>query len=316
MVIVLGIIILLASLLLAAVMKTMALVPEVQTRTEISEMEVALNAFMADYNLSDPPPSFLVLREDLAYNKAIPVELQSITFLKKVFGQNLGAGAQFIDWNGNGQPDLGVPFYLEGEQCLVFYLGGIQGIVPPTVGGTPTCLGFNSNNLNPAAPSVTGARRKGPYYTFNTNRLMPLTSVPNLPNISKTANGFFVYLDPWNTKYSLPAYGGAKPYAYFSSSGNNNAYNFNAAYLATLGLTGECSSLQTGPVPATVPLPWYTAKTLVSTTYVNPNKYQILSAGRDGFWGDGDYSGGSANAGLGHDDQANFSSRILGANQQ
>ncbi len=52
------------------------------------------------------------------------------------------------------------------------------------------------------------------------------------------------------------------------------------------------------------------------TAYVNPNRYQILSAGKDGTFGDGNYIGGSAAAGTGHDDQANFSGRILGANQQ
>jgi hypothetical protein len=132
-------------------------------------------------------------------------------------------------------------------------------------------------------------------------------------------------MDPWKTKFAPPPptaisfagySGGAKPYAYFSSSGYNNAYNPNAAALTALGLAGECSSLQTAAIsaalPATFPLPWHTS----ATAFVNPNKYQIFSAGRDGFWGDGDYSGGSANPGPGFDDQANFSSRILGATQQ
>jgi prepilin-type N-terminal cleavage/methylation domain-containing protein len=325
LVIVLGIILLLAALLLSGVMKVMGMAPEVQTRTEISEMEVALKAFMSEYSLSDPPPSVLVLREDLAYTSS-PLDLQSITFLKKTFGKNLGstiynpatgqlvplppAATPWVDWNGDGIQQTGPlgTYLLEGEQCLVFYLGGIQA----TVSGTPACLGFNPANTNPAAPSGTGVRRMGPYYPFAAGRLLPLNGVPNLPNVSRTANGFFVYMDPWNAKYSLPAYGGAKPYAYFSSSGNNNAYNANAAALALLGLTGECSSLQTAAPVATVPLPWFTA----ANTFVNPKAYQILSAGRDGYWGNSDYSGGSAGAGPGHDDQANFSSRILGANQQ
>jgi hypothetical protein len=78
---------------------------------------------------------------------------------------------------------------------------------------------------------------------------------------------------------------------------------------------GDCSSIQNvAAPPLTLIPPWRTAP----TNYVNPKGYQILSAGKNGFWGTGDYSGGSADDPLkaGNDDQANFSSRILGANQQ
>src|SRR5690348_7083941 len=105
MVIVLSIILLLAILLMSAVMKVMGMVPEVQTRTEISQMDVALAAFMSDYNLSDPPPSLLLLREDMAYNPNVPFEVASLNFLKKTFGKNLAP----TDWNGNLKIDVGVP---------------------------------------------------------------------------------------------------------------------------------------------------------------------------------------------------------------
>jgi hypothetical protein len=212
-----------------------------------------------------------------------------------------------------------VAFVLEGEQCLVFYLGGIQ----TSAGGTNACLGFSPNNNNPAAPSAQGIRRRGPYFPFAPNRLLPLTApppiaaAPDLPKLAPTANSFFVYMDPWHAKFSPPAYGGSKPYAYFSTQGNNNGYTPNAAALLALGLVGECSSLQTAAAPPglptiTVPQPWYNSP----KHFVNPNGYQILSAGKDGWWGSGDFSGGSADNGPGHDDQANFSARILGSINQ
>src|SRR5579884_1671000 len=63
--IVIAIIALLVSLSAAAVMRVMGFIPEVETRTEISQLDAALASFMADYNLDVPPPSVLVLREEM-----------------------------------------------------------------------------------------------------------------------------------------------------------------------------------------------------------------------------------------------------------
>ncbi len=213
MVIVLSIILLLAALLMAGVMKVMGVAPEVQARTELSQMEIALNAFMADYSLSNPPPSYLMLREDLAYNlnPANPLyqlELQSFTFLNKVFTKNLGAGGTGIDWNGDGQIEKGPPgmYILEGEECLVFYLSGIPNTWERAQGLTTDLrgLGFSTNNSNPAADTGllfahTGAgSRKGPYYSIPANRLVTGNLIPG--TISQP---FYVFVDPWK-KAGLP----------------------------------------------------------------------------------------------------------------
>src|SRR5579875_4136479 len=110
MVVVLLIIAILASLAWSVTVNAIGKVTEAQTRTEISELETALRAFMADYGLSDPPPSYLVL------NETNPLTGPSASFLQKVFGKNLGAQG-FVDWNGDGIPNG--PWPLEGEQCLV-----------------------------------------------------------------------------------------------------------------------------------------------------------------------------------------------------
>jgi prepilin-type N-terminal cleavage/methylation domain-containing protein len=266
MMVVLLIIAVLVSLVSSAVLTAMNKIPEVQTRTEISEMSAALQAFMADYNLADPPPSYLVL------NEASPLSTPSAAFLQKVFGKNLGAQGP-VDWNGDGV--LNGPWTLEGEQCLVFYLGGIP--TTPGLGGFSP-QGFSTNNMNPAMP---GGKRKGPYYTFQVARLVPLTSY------NPAASPFPVYLDPWQVKI------GPKPYAYFSSNGINNAYS-----------TTDCASIGAAPYFITG-----------TNQFTYPNTYQIISAGKNGIFGTTGWNPASGATGPGADDQANFSGSVLGAPQ-
>jgi prepilin-type N-terminal cleavage/methylation domain-containing protein len=278
MVVVLLIIAILASLVVSVTVNVTNQMTQAQTRTEISQLEVALRAFMSDYGLSDPPPSYLIL------NETSPLSTPSAAFLQKVFGKNLGAQGP-VDWNGDGV--LNGPWTLEGEQCLVFYLGGIP--TTPGLGGFSP-QGFSTNNMNPAMP---GGKRKGPYYTFQVARLVPLTSY------NPAASPFPVYLDPWQVKI------GPKPYAYFSSNGINNGY------------TGaDCVSIGAAPYFITG-----------TTQFTNPNTYQIISAGKDGVFGTAGWIPASgvppvppsnpnaAGQPAGADDQANFSSTLLGQGQ-
>lgn len=268
------IIAILVSLVSSAVVMAMGKIPETQTRTEISQMEQALGAFMADYNLSTSPPSTLVL------NESAPLTGPSAAFLQQVFGRNLGANGTAVDWNGDGQ--LNGPWALEGEQCLVFYLGGI--------GGTQ---GFSTNNINPA---TAGGKRKGPYFTFQTSRLIPgnLLNLPPSGHPPNALNAFPVYLDAWKSKAApqIAPYDNGTPYAYFSSQGNNNGY------------TSDCPTIDlAGPYGT-------------GTAYMNSNTYQIISAGKDGTFGGGTWNPSGGTTGASADDQANFSSKLLGVGQQ
>lgn len=310
------IIAILVSLLASATMKAMDKLGQVQTRTEISEMATALEAFMLDYNLSEPPPSTLVLNE---YN---PLASPSATFLQKVFSKNFAANPLTpgvplpIDWNGNGFID-GPPtgWYLEGEQCLVFYLGGIPS-APGVSGFSPQ--GFSTNNMNPAyyntgnpafpaayypTQPIGSGKRKGPYFNFQTARLVPIQSVNLTATLLSPSHP--AYIDAWQVKTSLnpvliathpaPLANGI-PYAYFSSQGINNGY-----------AVTDCANLLAAPyfiLPVTG-LPQYTYS----------NKYQIISAGRDGMFGNSGWIPASGALAPGADDQANFSGSLLGAGQ-
>lgn len=302
------IIAILVSLVSSAVMMAMNKIPEVKTRTEISEMAVALQAFMSDYNISDPPPSYLVLYEQpIQYTtppySTVPGAAQSYTFLQKVFGKNLGPS----DWNGDltVNPPTSPPWVLLGHQALIFYLGGIPNTAAMAGGAPPGPQGFSTNNMS---PGLAGGKRKGPYFTFDPTRLRATPSM-----------GFFVYIDPWQTKTGpfYPVLGGT-PYVYFSSNGLNNAYS-----------TTDCSLLTfSDTLGSHFPMPYWTAQTAsappIPTQYTNSNSYQIISAGKDGKFGynpaflpapNNLWAPASGAVGTGADDQANFSSSLLGSGQ-
>jgi prepilin-type N-terminal cleavage/methylation domain-containing protein len=284
------IIAILVSLLMGAIVKIMGRIPEVKTRTEIGELEVALQAFMNDYQLGEPPPSVLVL------NETTPLSGVSAPFLTKVFGRSLGSQG-WVDWNGDGIQNG--PWTLEGEQCLIFYVGGIPNTAAVAGGAPPGPQGFSTNNMSPSVV-VPGGKRRGPYYTnFEPARLIASTSPTSL--------GFFWYIDAWQAK------SGPKPYAYFSSQGLNNS-----GYLSNN--LQDCQSIGA--------LPYWTAQTAatppIPTQFTYSNSYQIISAGKDGKFGyNPNFPAGTNNLwapssgalGTGDDDQANFSSTMLGKGQ-
>lgn len=307
------IIAILVSLISSAVLKAMQRIPEVQTRTEISEMEVALRAFMSDYGLSQPPPSVLLL------NESAPLSVGGTTasFLTQVFGKTLGP----TDWNGDGiiaPPN--VTWALQGHQCLVFYLGGIPSnpLNPMTPGALPAGLGFSTNNMKPSMGSMNidyqaggnpaglpgslgnMGKRRGPYFTFVTGRLVP-SALP-------TSQGFYSYLDPWQVKT------GPMPYVFFSSSGQNNGYSVT-----------DCNTVIFTDNSGTqhFALPYWTGVSGTTLTYTYSNTYQIISAGRDGMFGynpaypqpNNLWVPASGAIGTGADDQANFSGSLLGSGQ-
>jgi prepilin-type N-terminal cleavage/methylation domain-containing protein len=182
--------------------------PEVLARTEIAQLETALTACRADFGL-DTVPSRLVLREDGKYNDATGPHAaeypKTIELLQKMFGRSFNVFGRY-DWNGSGAIESGEQV-LEGQHCLVFFLGGI----PTGPGGTDGCTGFSTNKADPTAP---GGARRGPYFAdFKPNRL------------KRDANRFFVYLDPWQ----------GQPYAYFSATRAGNDY------------TPDCPSLGVSP---------------------------------------------------------------------
>ena len=294
--VVIAIIAILVSLTTAGVMKLLSKGPKIKTQSEISQFDIAIQAFESEFGV-DYIASLLVLREDNMYNPANPAEAKSVAYLQRIFGKNLdlrpsppGPG---IDWNGDGVvlPSGNSPIILEGHHCLVFFLGGIPG--PPT--GPNGVLGFSTNPLNPALPSAPGQTRRGPFYNqFESSRLVRDIKTAR-PVGTKINNGFFYYQDAWSTQT------GGVPYAYFSAYGIQNGYAG-----AWGGATGDCPSL--GLLP-------YTQGTL----YSNPRTHQVISAGQDQAFGKGGLwssATGQVATGADKDNQTNFAGAVLSAGGQ
>lgn len=282
--VVIAIIGILVALAASAIMPLIGKGPVVQNVNDIRQLAVALETFKSEFKTY--PPSHIFLSNDPSVytsSGAPPLLQESYSYLTHIW-PNLyrphvdpATGTTTVtpvDW-GNAQG------LLQGDQCLVFFLGGLQTASGP--------VGFSTNSYNPMLPpAMTGETRKGPYFNFDSTRLF----VPSdrKPPFNSTA---FVYLDVYLTK----------PYAFFSSPKGANRYN--AAPLGTGLPAGDCPSLGVSPFVknATVPLLFY-----------NPDTFQIVSAGADKTFGPGGVvPPGSAVQGVGADDYSNITGAQHGA---
>jgi prepilin-type N-terminal cleavage/methylation domain-containing protein len=287
---VMAIIAILVGLLAAGVLKLIYVGPKIKARVEIGQFEAAIAAFKTDHNDPVYLPSRLVLFETIPDPNTLKGTAQeSYDFLHGAFGRRAIVAGNRIDWNNDGYignndgtPNNG-PWVLEGQQCLVFYLGGIPGR------GTNATLGFSTNPRNPAAVDATGnatASFQPPYFPFQANRLR-----------REGPGGFFVYLDPYDNE--VP-----QPYLYFSSRKSNNTYS--ADCWTYLNLPNP-----TPPPPTVGQLPY---KDPTSGRFLMPDGFQIICAGQDGVFGKtGVWDPTNGNKDLDTaDDQANFATSVLG----
>jgi prepilin-type N-terminal cleavage/methylation domain-containing protein len=372
--IVIAIIALLIAMLVAAVVKALATGNKVKLTNEIRQFSTAMENFKARFGAY--PPSRIILCESYndyfvggnpANSYISPLHADSVAFINQMFprinwyssvppsGPNQWtASGGGIDWNGSGVKNVNgvvgpdAPVLLEGDQCLVFFLGGI----PSAGAGTPSCNGFSTTAQNPAYHIFNGGDIIAPFFDFQSNRLTTGTGSVYSPAsfVYKSGTAVPPQRSPFHYAY-LDTYG-ATPYAYFSSFQQRNNYNTinyptsaNKAYYDLLRVapagklgTSDCTSLNV----------WPYAETLTNAgtvQFLNPNSYQIISAGPDGVFGRGtdlnillaspptgdplpwwtktsagnvgatsvswDYST-PANTGAGLDDQSNFYGSALG----
>ena len=302
--VVITIIAILVALLSTAVMRSITKGAEVVTSSEIGEIQSKLSAVQRQFNLNYLP-SRLHLSKRNNYGGS-QLDLDSVAYLQARFGKNSCFGFKplplanpnFIDWNGNGNDKE--ELYLEGQQCLVFHLGGV-----PTVStGNIAMTGFSNNPQNPALPAAAGDRRQGPYFEFQSNRLAPFTS-PTFQNpvnfpvpAGFTYGAFPIYWD----SYTRPGGNATRqPFAFFTSY-NSEGGGLYDKYGASSGVVSDCPQLGLLPYQAG------------ATTWLNPSSFQIISAGRDGKFGGGgtNWSRSGTTDPLGADDQSNFSAHLLG----
>jgi RNA polymerase sigma factor (sigma-70 family) len=235
-----------------------------QAHSEIVQMVGAVNKFKQLFKVPYIP-SRIRLCEDGGYNPNDALDADSRDYLKRLFPK-----LQYpVDWNGDGITSFpnGKPqrWELEGDQCLVFFLGGLQ------VSGPNSCVGFSTNPANPMQP---GGRRinGGAFFQFPVSRLFArrITSPSGL-----SSGTFFSFQDPYLKNY----------YAFFSSYKSANGYNRYFDYHMGLNPVGQ----KFGPVSDCRTLGvWPYASALGSLPrYQNPETIQIICAGTNGQFGSG-----------------------------
>jgi general secretion pathway protein G len=307
----------LVALLIPAIAGAVRNAQNARVIADINNMAAALEAFKTKYG--DYPPSRVVLSESGSYptgstatlsgfsgfflggntTGALPAATfgspdatvgqlaqRSVQYLRKFWPKAAppnpgGSPATWNDFNGNGVLDPGL-IYLEGDECLVFFLGGIPS---PTTSGFGMS-GFDRNPVHPftttlltAGANMSSENRNPPFFEFQGGRL-----------IDFDGDGIPSYVDTLNSPTS------ALPFAYFSAYGNNrydpNDMNLDEDALARTFNPSGYTNGTTSPVPNP-----YTSDTpgnaAARDRYLNGTSFQIISAGSDGLYG----VGGTYNAG-------------------
>ncbi len=288
MLVVITIIVVLVGLLLGGVMYAWNRMKQTQALADVNQLDAGLKAFYAKYKRY--PPSRIHLCSNYSSYGNTQLDIDSKNFLMSTWpglGKLTPAGVQTwvnINWAGNGNP---INEILEGDQCLVFFLGGVPW--DPGSGTLNAAGGFSVDTRNPAG-ITSGAGVVPPLFTFDPSRLKVING-SNFPS----------YLDPFGIPNASTTQYGA-PYVYYSSYNFPNGY-WNPPKSYVIQLYGT--------------QPYYTS----ANKYWNPNTGQILCAGPNGVFGaGGQWTGATAEilyptGSAGYDDLSNFYGAPLGTSQ-
>jgi prepilin-type N-terminal cleavage/methylation domain-containing protein len=219
---------------------------------EINQLDSAIARFKADHGIE--PPSSIVLCEKSTDWTSNTSTINSAALIRQIW-PNYDFGNH--DINGNGTTtDI---ITLSVGECLVFFLGGVNGNDTPgttaqnnIAGQIGPCTGFSKN---PASPfDRGGSSREAPLFEFVPSRLTDVNK-----------NGFPEYKD------NLPSQ--TNPYIYYSGY-DGQGYANNGT-----GVAGEFGS------PG-LTIPYLQGSTLTSQPW-KPNGHQIISPGYDRAYGFG-----------------------------
>ena len=254
----------LAGLLVPAVVgRGMRRVRLASVRMEISQLESAIARFRGNYNMD--PPSSITLYENPANNNGwtsvspSPLAIESRALIRQLWPQFNFAAIR--DINGNGDPD-DLPITLSQGECMVFFLGGINGNTVPGSASADNniplhigaCTGFSKNLANPFA---RGGYREAPLFEFLPARFSDVD-----------ADGFPEYFDP------LPNQ--TMPYLYYSSYDGQGyrdtvaPFEFDTTASGSAGLSAA-----------------YRQGTAATAPRWKANSFQIISPGYDRQYGYG-----------------------------
>lgn len=307
--VVIAILAVLAALTAAVYMRITLVGPDFTNNTDIRELDQAVQNFKTWYG-GLPPSRLKICRcfnpgDPVSVAKMYPnyqvpgtLDYDSVKFLTSgpfkrcaaqwanVSGPPTTWGIQWDNGLAWAHTDPSAPYWppviLEGDQCLVFCLGGIPTVTTNGNNVILGCGGFSRNAANPADPS----NREKPFYEFKSDRLTQRKSSFGYP--------FFSYLDAHKKNV----------YAYFSSYNKENGYNryLSSPAVADVAFGSDCPTLAAGGPTASMGV-WPYAQDLGSAAaavqdkmvsavpsaghYQNAGTFQIISAGAKGVFGKG-----------------------------
>jgi prepilin-type N-terminal cleavage/methylation domain-containing protein len=298
--VVVTIIIILAGLLTAAVFPVLKNREIVITANDINQLSNALEAFKTKYGLKRYPPARILLKERVrafdpgnpatmpalgGYDVTNPFQRESLEFIREVWpritGTVIGAASTsnppIVNWSGKTAltASMNGSWTLEGDQVLVFFLGGIP------VAGAGT--GFSTNPIDPSyhvgRPNFPEVVQ--PFFEFKADRL----------GARHGTSPFWSYRDGYNREV----------YAYLSSYKAGNDYTF-------FGPT-DCPTLNVAPyrepTATGAPVRFYKRE---GFQIISAGRDGVFGPG--GVWTP---AMGDTMPAAGRDDQSNFHPGLLGS---
>ena len=180
---------------------------------DIHQLSISLETFKTKYKVY--PPSFIHLYSNRSmYSTA--AEMESLAYLVNIWPKLDNFTG--IAWDGTTPPAAGYKYVLEGDQCLVFFLGGIPGT-----------NGFSTNPINPADPATDRFR----FFEFKGGSRM---------KARVSGSPFLSFYDAYESQ----------PYLYFSSG---RSKNLNGGYVDAHGTSSDGTSFKLTPYKEALTIP-------------------------------------------------------------
>ncbi len=238
---------------------------------EFKNLEKAITDFNGKYG-AEPPSGIVLFEASTGWNGTSPSAAavnRSRALIRQMWPDFDFSIARDINDDGDSTDTI----TLNGAEALVFFLGGM----PDRTGSTDTpwaLTGFSQNGENPFAQ---GGARSGPFYEFDSGRLM---------NVEGTSDTEFM------PEYKDSLSGQRNPILFASSYGGRG-YRDADVQLTTQPTYNEYATQPTGfayyyrrysgttyPVEATSPPPIFS-----KLEAFNPKSFQLISPGMDGEYG-------------------------------
>lgn len=254
----------LIAMLLPAIASVRSRVLQTRVRTEISNIENAIGTFRATYGV-EPPSRLIICEDETVWNAIDPspavqqLKMESKAALRRIW-PNISFGNSATGANTGGMPQAifaanSPMLTLYGDECLVFFLGGMAD-------SSGALIGFSTNPSLPFSVPGPGSNqtRKGPFLEFETDRIKASTNI----------NGARVYVDPIAAKA-----GHSTGYIYLSS---RDGRGYNVLDYPPI-MRQQLQNVNTNLAPAI-----YGPS---GSSHHKPKGFQIISAGGDGEYGQG-----------------------------